>query len=333
MKIAFFALNEPDKQEYYRQSIQGHELFFFPTLSEHELPEQRDFDIISVFVDIPVPASIIDAFPNLKLIVTRSTGFDHVDGAHAKEKGILVSNVPAYGTHTVAEFAFGFILSLARKIPHALNRVNVEKRFSYEGLRGFELFEKTLGVIGTGKIGANVIRMAKGFDMKVIAYDAYPNHDLANQLGYEYRELNDVLANSDIVTIHCPYNPSTHHLINSENIFQMKRGAYLVNTARGAIIETDALLKALQNDHLAGVAMDVLEEEQIFKMDKPGDLNNIPDDKIKTIMEEYALTYNPKVLFTPHMAFFTEEGERAIMDTTSDNIHSFVFGNAKNVVN
>jgi D-lactate dehydrogenase len=245
-----------------------------------------------------------------------------------------VANVPAYGSHTVAEFTFGLILSMTRKIPEAVCRLKEKLDFNFADLRGIDVNEKVLGVVGTGKIGQNVIKIAKGFNMKVIACDAFPNQQLAQTLDFTYAPLEEVLKNADIVTIHVPYMKETHHLINKENIFLMKKGSILINTARGAIVETEGLFQALIQDHLGGAALDVLEEECELK--EEAELlskSQLPAEKFKNILEDHILIDLPNVIVTPHMAFYTKEAEFAIMETTVKNIKAALAGTLENVVN
>lgn len=335
MKIAFFGVKEQEKKQYLEKNLSSHKLTFFEhCIAEDNLPKETDFEVISIFVDCIVTKKVIDALPNLKLIAIRATGFDNVDNDYAKQKGILVTNVPDYGSHTVAEFTFGLILSLSRNIPEAIFRIKFKTDYSYEGLRGFDLYHKTLGVIGTGKIGKRVISIAKGFEMNVLAYDPYPNQDLANEIKFEYTSLNNLLEKSDIITIHCPATEETKHLINKDNIFKMKKGALLINTARGSIVDTDALYQALKKDHLAEAALDVLEEEKELKEESSLFVKKeISPVETKTLLENHLLINLPQVIFTPHMAFYTKEAEDSILQTTIENINSFLENKPINVVN
>jgi D-lactate dehydrogenase len=299
----------------------GVEVAFSDTiLCKDEIPQgdAAHFDVAGVFMDSPVDATVIAALPDLKFIATLSTGFDHIDLAAAAARGIPVSSVPAYGENTVAEFAFALILALSRKIIAANNRVHNEHKFTTDGLCGFDLAGKTIGVVGTGRIGKHAVRMAKGFDMKIVAYDVYHDDAFAKEMGFEYLSLEDLLKQSDIITIHAPYLPSTHHLINANNVGLIKNGAILVNTARGAIVETAALIAALKNGTLAGAGIDVLEEEAAMKA---GDMGI-----------DAELIAMPNVIVTPHNAFNTREAFVRILDTTIDNIVAFVNGALTNVV-
>lgn len=335
MKAAFFEVPEAEKESYFEKNLPGVEVTFFENyLGEDCLPEENDFDVISTFVCSNVTPKVINHFPNLKHIAVRATGFDNIDTIFARGKNISVSNVPSYGSHTVAEFAFGLILSLARHIPQATYRLKVSSQFSFEGFRGIDLNGKTLGVLGTGKIGANVIKIAKGFNMKVIASDVHQSQELVNSLGFTYVPLEELLNTSDIVTIHVPYCQETHYLINKDNIFLMKKGALLVNTSRGAVVETDALFQALTQGHLGGAALDVLESEGELK-EEAELLGNgkISSDKLKSVLEDHILIGLPNVIITPHMAFYTKEAEESIMQTTVENIKAAFTGNPANVVN
>ncbi|RJP46677.1 MAG: hydroxyacid dehydrogenase [Armatimonadetes bacterium] len=335
MKIAHFEIEEEEKKVFLQQNLAEQEhTFFLDPLNTTSLPEQKNFEVLTVFVNCQVNRPTLDAFPNLKLIVARSTGFDNIDLEYAKNKGIIVCNVPAYGSHTVAEYTFGLILALSRKINQAVNRVKIGFDFDFEGLRGFDLNGKTLGVVGTGKIGVNVIKIAKGFGMNILASDAYPNQELSQSLNFTYLPLEHLLQQADVVTLHVPYLPQTHHLIHKENIFLMKRGAYLVNTSRGAVVETEALFQALIQEHLGGAALDVLEEEVELK--EEAELlskNKIPTVKFKNVLENHILINQPNVLITPHMAFYTKEAEQSILQTTVDNIKGFLENTPENIVN
>lgn len=334
MKIAFFEILEQEKKDYFSQNLTGHELEFFDCpLDENFIPDHTDFEAISVFVCSKVNPTVIDAFPDLKYVTVRATGFDNIDTEYAKSKNILVSNVPAYGSNTVAEFTFGLILSLSRKIPQASYRLKVSGEFSFEGLRGFDLNGKTLGVIGTGKIGSNVIKIAKGFNMNVLAMDPHPNEEFAKTAGFNYVLLDELLKNSDIITIHVPLMEQTHYLINKDNIFLMKKGSLLINTSRGAIVDTDALAMALTKEHLGGAALDVLEEEVELKEEAELMVQNkIPPEDFKKIIEDHILIHMPNVIITPHMAFYTKEAEFSIMETTVKNIKSALSGTPENLV-
>ena len=334
MKVAIFGLAEAEKAKYFQENLKGPEVVCFPQgLDEKALPSQTDFDIISVFTESSVGKQVIDAFPNLKMIAVRATGFDNVDVDYAKQKGVTVCNVPSYGSHTVAEFTFGLILSLSRKIPQAIERVKGDGEFDYSGLKGFDLFGKTLGVIGTGRIGSNVIKIAKGFGMKILAYDVHTNESLSKELGFSYVPLNELLQQADIVTVHIPATKETLHLINKDNISLLKKTALLINTSRGTIVETEGLLRAVESGSIGGAALDVLENEAQLKEDSVSLLKNeLEPWEIKNLLSEKILIENSSVIVTPHTAFYTAEAEQAIMQVTVENIDNFINGQPENVV-
>ena len=291
----------------------------------HPCNLDREAEGISVFVHSPVRAAQLHEMRQLQWIATRSTGFDHVDLEACSRRGIAVSYVPHYGENTVAEHTFALILALSRKIHPA--RLRTEKMdFSLEGLRGFDLKGKTLGVVGAGSIGLHVVRIARGFDMQVLAFDARPHPLLAEVLGFRYVSLETLLAESDIVSLHVPALPTTHHLLNRERFASMKRGALLINTGRGSLVDTGALLEALDSGHLRGAGLDVLEGEEALteenRLHQPEGL----------IALNHRLVARDDVIVTPHMAFYSEEAERRILDTTLENIHGFVAGAPVNVV-
>jgi len=276
------------------------------------------FDIAGVFMDSKVDAMTIAALPALKFIATLSTGFDHIDIAAAAARGIPISSVPAYGENTVAEFAFGLLLALSRKICEARARVRDEHKFTTDGLAGWDLAGKTIGVLGTGRIGKHAIRMAHGFGMKIVAYDVFHDDKFAAEMGFSYVSLDELFAQSDVITIHVPNLPETRHMINRENISRIKRGAYIINTARGAVIETPALVGALKSGALGGAGLDVVEEEAEMA---GGNMNAVAE-----------LLAMPNVIITPHNAFNTREAAFRILDTTIDNIVAFANGAPTNVV-
>ncbi len=332
MNIHYFS-GEAWEEEYVREKLPGETIEFHPE-SLAAYPELTDPEatILCTFIESPIGEAEMSRFPALKLIATRSTGFDHVDLAAAKAHSITVCNVPFYGENTVAEFAFALLLALSRRFFDAEERVR-RGVFSPNGLRGFDLAGKTLGVVGTGHIGAHVIRMAQGFGMTVIGFDAYPNADLSHTLGFAYAPLPDLLAQADLVTLHVPYNEHTHHLINKENISNMKKGAYLINTARGAVVEPDALVGARQSGLLAGAALDVLEEEGDLADETALLTAEHPNAAAsKTVLEDHYLIDHPRVIVTPHTAFNTQEAVERIIDATIGNITSFASGTPTNVV-
>jgi D-lactate dehydrogenase len=341
MKIVFFEATTEERKtltDSLMKAVPSAELLFHEEkLTKENVATAVDAEVISVEINSMVSKEIIDALPKLKLITTRSTGYDHIDCACAKEKGIVVATVPAYGSRTVAEFAFALILTLSRKIFPAHYHLRDEDSYDLSALQGFDLNGKTLGVVGTGKIGKNVIKIAKGFDMNVIAYDMFPDSVFAGQAGYTYVDLQTLLATSDIVTMHAPYTKETHHLINKKNIASLKKGALLINTARGELVETEALVWALNEGIIGGAGLDVLEGERFMK-EEMSLLAASASEKIqskedfKTLLESHALIHDRRVIATPHMAFYSKEAVQSILDTTVTNIASFVQGNPQNSI-
>lgn len=331
MKIQYFS-GEEWEEAYVRAKLPSEEITFH-TGSVAANPELTDPDatVLCTFIESHIGEEEMKRFPSLKLIATRSTGYDHIDLVAAKAHGIVVANVPFYGEHTVAEFAFALLLALSRRVIDADERVR-DGTFSPKGLRGFDLAGKTIGIVGCGHIGLHAIKMANGFGMKVLGFDVHPDPELARTLNFTYASLPELLAASDIISLHVPYNPHTHHLINSENIHGIKKGAYLINTARGAVVETDALVEALKSGTLTGAALDVLEEEGDLADETAFLSSPHREEELKTVLENHYLITHPRVIVTPHVAFNTQEAVERILDTTIENIQQFEAGTPSNVV-
>ncbi len=313
-------------------ALSGHEIVYEDgPLSEEMLAQYPDTEVLSLFVSSSLPKERIEALPNLKLIAARSTGTDHIDVAYAKEKGIVVSNVPKYGAHTVAEFVFALLLSLSRRIHDAARQVRDEGNFDTHALEGFELYGKTIGVVGTGAIGRNVVAIAQGFGMHVLMYDKTPDASLESG-GARYCTLPELLLGSDIVSLHVPAMAENTHLIGREAFAHMKSGAYLINTARGELVDTEALLEALRSGRIAGAGLDVLEEERILKdeMELVKGVESI--HTLKTLIRDHALIDMPQVLITPHIAFFSREAYQEILATTVENMLAYGGGKPQHIV-
>lgn len=333
-KISIFEADQ-FQQDFFKKHIQDHELFFEEeTLEpEREYENQNLFDaeVLSVFAFSQVTKEILEKFPNLKFITTRSTGFDHIDLNYCSEKGITVSNVPTYGMHSVAEHTFALILAISQQIVPSVERTR-EGDFTLEGLRGFELYGKTLGVVGTGNIGKVVAEMGLGLGMKVIAYNRHEDEELKSK-GVEYKDLDTLLGNSDIVTLHLPYNKETHHIINSENISKFKKGAVLINNARGGLVETQAILDGLNKEYISFAGLDVLEEECGIR--EEGELLStkfLESCDLRTQLLDHMLLNRKDVLITPHNAFNSNEAVAEILHTTAENIKSYLNGDPQNKV-
>lgn len=301
-------------------------------LDDELLPKISNTNVLAIFIYSQINKEVIDKLPNLEYITTMSTGYDHIDTKECAKRNILVSNVPRYGENTVAEHTFALILALARKIPQSLEKVR-RYDFSLDGLRGFDLKGKTIGIVGLGSIGQHVAKIAKGFEMKVIAYDPAKSLDFARSLGVELTSFQDLLTRSDIISLHAPYNQSTHHIINQQNIYLIKKGAYLINTARGGLVETQALVKALDQGLLAGAGLDVLEEELAIKEEKELLCQTSKNpETLNTLLQNHILIQDPRVIITPHNAFNSKEALQRILDTTAENIKNYILGNLINQI-
>lgn len=331
MKIAFFEIQDWEK-DYLGKKLKEHTFKFYDQpLTLENIKEIGDFDGLSVFIYSKIDKQIIQKLPKLTLIVTRSTGFDHIDIKECKNEKITVCNVPYYGENTVAEHTFGLILSLSRNIHKAYVRT-LKQDYSIDGLKGFDLKGKTIGVVGAGHIGLHVIRVAKSFGMNVLAYNLNQDNFLAEVLGFSYVSLKQLLENSDIITLHVPYNQSTHHLINKDTIKQVKKGAILINTSRGGVVDTEALIEALDKKILAGVGLDVLEGEELIKEEKQLLADPKKAEVFGQIIRDHILLNEDNVVFTPHIAFYSQEALERILDTTVENIDSFIAERSQNIV-
>lgn len=332
--ICFFEITDNQKEYLNKKLSKNFDLqFFAEEVQNVDKSKFNNAEIIAVFVGSVVDKNTIDSLPNLKLITTMSTGFDHIDIGYAKEKGIAVTNVPTYGENTVAEHTFALILSISRKIIES-NKQLKSGDFSSTGLTGFDLKDKTIGVIGCGNIGANVIKMANGFDMKIIGFDLNKSEALQKEFGLKYVEMDTLFKESDIITLHVPLNEHTKHLINRESIKIMKKGVIIINTARGPLIETDALYDALVEEHVAFAGIDVFEEEGFLK-EEAEILHN--DEKIsadmKTVITNHVLINHNHVIATPHNAFNSNEAIIRILNTTIKNIVELKLRREINLVN
>lgn len=273
---------------------------------------------VCVFVNDVLNREILErlAGSGVRLVALRCAGFNNVDLEAAKELGIAITRVPSYSPHAVAEHTIALILALNRKIHRAYNRVR-EMNFSLSGLVGFDLFGKTAGVLGTGKIGRIVAEILHGFGMRVLAFDLYPNQEWATQNGIQYMEPRTLARESDLITLHLPLTPQTDHIVNKDTLALTKPGVMLINVSRGRLIHTRALIEALKSGHMGGVALDVYEEEEgIFFEDLSGEV--LHDDELARLLSF------PNVLVTAHQAFLTHEALSEIARITVENVLRFV---------
>ncbi len=332
LKINFYEVTSTDKR-FLSKALKGkfHLNFFAEPLTVKNIGTAKGADILSVFIYSVLDKENLRKIPKLKCVATRSTGFNHIDLKYAAQKGITVCNVPYYGENTVAEHTFGLILSLSRNIHKAYVRT-IRNNFSPEGLEGWDIKGKTLGVVGAGGIGSHVIKIGKGFGMNVLAFDVRQNHFMAEVLGFRYAPLDELLGKSDIITLHCPYNRATHHLINMGNIGLVKKGALFINTARASIIEPEALHYALQTGIFGGAGLDVFEGEDLVKEENQMLTRNVSVEHLKALLEKNVLLNRENVIMTPHIAFDSAEAVERILQTTADNITAYATGLAANVV-
>ena len=317
MKIAFYGTKPYDK------------IWFEPLGKDYgfdihfiELPCNEDtvflatgYDAICIFVNDYVNASMIDKLYEMgvKAILLRSAGFNNVD-IKAAENKIVILRVPSYSPEAVAEFAMALLLTVNRFTHKAYNRTR-DFNMSLNGLMGTDLNHKVAGIIGTGKIGQAMIRICKGFGMQILAYDPYPN----KELDVKYVSINELVEKADVISLHCPLTPETEHIINKESIGRMKRGVYLINTSRGRLIDTEAVIEGLREGKFGGVGLDVYEEEEgVFFEDRSNDI--MTDDNLARLM-----TF-PNVLVTSHMGFFTQEAMQAIAIETLENAYALENG-------
>jgi len=328
-KIAFFEVKDYERAAISKE-LKAHTIYFSPyPLSPENISDVKDYDILCPFIYSKVTKEVIDSIPSLRYISTQSTGFDHIDVKYCKKKGIIVSNVPAYGENTVAEHTFALMLSISRNIHKSYLRT-MAGDFSIEGLKGFDLKGKTLGVIGTGHIGQHVIRIAKGFEMDVVAYDKFPDPLLSKKLNFTYTTFDRLLKSSDIITLHIPYTKENYHLISKANLSKMKKGSLLINTSRGELIDTNALLSSLTKGDLCGAGLDVIEGERLLEEKQL--IHQPTNTAMKDIVQDLKLIRSENVVFTPHIAFFSNEALERILETTISNINSFIKNRPQNII-
>ncbi len=321
-KVAFFDAKPYDRQSFDAVNGGGMDITYFDAhLDSRTVNLTPGFDAVCAFVNDTISKTVIDQLVanGVKLVALRCAGFNNVDFKAAFRR-IHVVRVPAYSPHAVAEHAVALILALNRKTHKAYSRTR-DGNFSINGLLGFDMHGKTAGIIGTGKIGRCLIEILLGFGMNVLAYDKFPDTSLAfsSPAEFQYASLEDIYAKSDIVSLHCPLTPETEHMINTQSISKMKSGVMIINTGRGKLIQTAALIHGLKTRKIGAAGLDVYEEEsEYFFEDKSAEI--LTDDALARL-----LTF-PNVLITSHQAFFTAEALRSIAETTLQNIREFFDG-------
>lgn len=325
-KVIAYGLQDEDKN-YFEQQLTAASIevdFQSASIDLGKLDEKAE--VISVFVNTPVTREVIEHMPNLKLIATRSTGFNHIDLEAAKEHHVTVSNVPAYGGSTVAEYTFALLFMLTRRMTAVLAESTSDSPDrSLE--RGIDLHSKTIGVIGTGSIGRGVAQIAKGLGMEVLGYDVYPNEESARSIGFSYVDIDSLLAKSDVISLHIPSTAENYHFLNSEQLNKLKDGAIVINTARGELIDTAALADALYSHKVGAAGLDVLENEYLLNPKRRSETSS----NEATVVT--ALLAMPNVIITNHNAFNTREAVQTINHVTTENIiHFFTNGEVHTVI-
>ena len=340
MKIVFVE-TEDDEQEFFAKSLAGHDVEFVDEIGD--VP--ADAEIVSVFVNSPVGAEFLRRHPKLKLVTSRSSSCDHLDGKAAARRKVVLARVPDYGAATVAEHTFALILGVTRRLRHCVETKN-RGRGSLERLRGRELRGKILGVVGTGQVGRMVITIGKAFGMECVAFDSQPDSRLAKRIGFRYVTLDRLLRVSDVITLHIPLNKRTRHMLNKRRLTRCKPGFILINTARGALVDIDALLAGLKSGQVGGVGLDVLEDEAAFRADTsriigaqivqkihaistPGGDPFRRQERLRElegIMRNRQLLSHENVFFTPHVGFNSVEAIERINIGTVQNIRDFLAG-------
>ncbi|HOO15976.1 MAG TPA: hydroxyacid dehydrogenase [Phycisphaerae bacterium] len=332
MKIAAFEVESWERVAFEQLALDFDVRYTDRRLDLTNADDYADAEVICTFIYSKLDKKVLSRFKDLRFICTRSTGFDHIDTAFCEAHNILVSNVPSYGDRTVAEHVFGLLLTISHQLYDAIDRTR-KGDFSLVGLRGFQLYGRTLGVIGAGNIGLHVIRIARGFGMRVLAYDVRPRPDLAVQIGFEYRPFEEVLAAADVLSLHVPDTPETRDMIGQEQFARMKQGVVLINTARGSIVNVQALMEALAAGKVRAAGLDVLPEEPMMREEAELLHRAIrTEHDLETLLADHILLRQRNVFVTPHSAFCTEEAVQQILEVTRENIEAFARGAPQNVV-
>lgn len=331
-KIIFFEV-EPWEQEFFKDKLgsKAELVFYNHRLTYDNLHEAAEADYLATFIYSDLSHNVLEHLRRLKGIATMSVGVNHIDMEEASRRKIIVSNAPTYGPNTIAEHTMALLLALSRKIVPSVERTK-GGIYEYEGLTGWDLLGKTIGIIGTGKIGSFVAKMASGFGMRILAYDPHPNQELKEKFAVEYVTLPQLLRHSDIITLHVPLTDENRRMIAWEQFKLMKRGVVLLNTARGGLIDIDAMLKALNEGIVSEAGIDVLDDEVLLKEEKQFFSRYFHLRDYQTALAEHALMRHPKVLATPHNAFNSKESLRKILQTTVENLEGMMSGDPVNVV-
>jgi D-lactate dehydrogenase len=336
MKV-YFVSAEPEEQEFFAERLAPWEPRFVRTLED--VPE--DAEVLSVFLYDAVTEEFLAKHPGLRFIATRTSGTDHIDCAACARRGIEVASVQGHDGNSVAEHTFALLLAVARRLRDS-SEVRRQGGFSHAELRGFELRGKTLGLVGVGRVGARVAELATAFGMRVLAFDPSPNASSARRLGFKYVDFDTLLAESEILSLHASLTPATRHLLDAAALAKCREGVVIINTARGPLIETTALVEAIKSGQVGGVGLDVLEDERVLRTEAKSILsseiaervhrtgrdatgaNAERKQQIAQVFFNNALLARPEVVFTPHIAFNTNEAFEALAVTTAKNLEDFL---------
>jgi len=331
--IAFFETTEKEKLSFerYFHGAKYKLLVFDEKIENVPAYSYKEAEIISVFNSSKIDGSVLSKLPKLKFIAVRATGYDNVSLRECKKRSIAVSNVPGYGKTTVAEYAIMLILMLYHRMP-AVNEAVNKGSVNYRKLTGKVLSGDTLGVIGAGRVGAAVARIATALGMHVVAYDPHPNHEAAEKIGFSYVSLNELLKGSDVVSIHATLNPTSKHMINKSTLEMMKDSAVLINTARGPIVNTFDLVEALKNNVIAGAGLDCIEGEGTIDVDIESELVLKSKDKLYELAEVDILSKMNNVILSPHNAFNSIESLATLRKVTAQNIYGFIKKQPQNLI-
>lgn len=332
MKLAIFEI-EPWERSTFEVLAEEHEVVFEADRLDADAAERHaDAEVVSTFIYSRLDRGILEKLPQLELVATRSTGTDHIDLEYCSREEIRVANVPTYGENTVAEHVFALLLAISHHLVEAVDRTR-RGNFSQEGLQGFDLAGKTIGIVGTGHIGRCAARIARGFGMEVLAFDVDPDAEAAREIGFDYRDFDALIRESDIISLHVPANEKTRHLISGPQFEAMKDGTVLINTARGPVVDVRALLEALSSGKIKAAGLDVLPEEPVIREEAELLRSAFTrEHDLEMLLADHILLRLRNVVITPHSAFNTREAVQRILDATRDNIRAFVSGEPTNLV-
>jgi len=338
VKTVFFDVKDYEEQYLSENKPQNCDFVLIKSTIEQGFDDNyqaiKDAEILSVFTSSKVTGELIEKLPELKLITTRSTGYNNVDLEYCKANNVKVVNVPRYGEVTVAEFTFALLLDVARKVSLTYTELQAG-RINLQGSIGMDLLGKTIGIIGTGAIGCHVAKIAHGFGMKILSYDPFPKEEIKKKYDVQYTELNQLLENSDIISLHAPSTKENFHMIDDKAFSKMKNGVIIINTARGEIMDTNALYLGLKSGRVAGAGLDVLECEEIIAHEELflTKIDCVQKECLEKTLINHKLLDMPNVVITPHIAFDTKEAITRILNTTIDNIKAYLRGEIINNVN